>query len=76
MTAKLCTVKPVYKGHSKEPENVAVWEDALYLQVKIICTIHLWEIRLPFIDSDLLYTGVLYRLIYYIQVSFIDSDLL
>ena len=40
MTAKLCTVKPVYKGHSKEPENVAVWEDALYLQVKIICTIH------------------------------------
>ena len=27
-------VKPVYKGHSGEPENVS-----FYIQVKIICTI-------------------------------------
>ena len=35
------TVKPVYKGNSKEPDKI--WPlrvVALYIQVKIICTIH------------------------------------
>ena len=35
------------------------------------------KMRLPFVDSDLLYRGVLYRqVICYIEVPFIDSDLL
>ena len=34
------TVKPVYKGHSMEPEYVALRVVVLYIQVKIICTIH------------------------------------
>jgi hypothetical protein len=39
------TVKPVYKGHSREPENVAfISRCPLYIQVKIIDTIHQWEI--------------------------------
>jgi hypothetical protein len=35
------TVKPVYKGHSREPENVAFMSScSKYIQVKIIYTIH------------------------------------
>jgi hypothetical protein len=33
-------------------------------------------IEVPFIDSDLLYRGALYRVIYYTEVPFIGSDLL
>jgi hypothetical protein len=44
------TVKPVYKGHSREPENVPFI---------IIWTVHQWEMWLSFIDSDLLYRGAL-----------------
>ena len=33
-------VIPVYKDHSREPENVPLCTVALYTQVKIICTIH------------------------------------
>ena len=35
-----CTVQPVYKGHSREPEIFTLSAVALYIQVKIICTIH------------------------------------
>ena len=34
------TVKPMYKGHSREPENVSLYAVALYILVKIISTIH------------------------------------
>jgi hypothetical protein len=35
------TVKPVYKGHSREPENVPFMSiSPLYIQVINICTIH------------------------------------
>jgi hypothetical protein len=37
------TVKPVYKGHSRKLEMYPYGEIALYIQVKIICTIHKWE---------------------------------
>ena len=41
------TVKPVYKGHSREPENVA-FMIALYIQLKITCSIHYYkEKQLP-----------------------------
>ena len=46
------TVKRVYKGHS-------TWKCALYIEVKIIYTSLMGEMRLPFIDSDLLYRGAL-----------------
>jgi hypothetical protein len=32
------TIKPVHKGHSREPENVAFMSS--YIQVKIIFAIH------------------------------------
>ena len=51
------TVKHVYKGHSREPEMWPSWAVALYIQVTIICTIHLGEIRLSFVGSYLLYRG-------------------
>ena len=47
---KINTVKPIYKGHSTEHENVALSAVALNMQVKIIFTIHKWEKW----DSDLL----------------------
>ena len=55
------TVKPVYKGHSREPGNVvSLWAVVLYIQDTIIWTIHWWtKIRLLFIDSDLFYKGSL-----------------
>ena len=35
------TVKPVYKGHSREPENAPFMSSSpLYIQVINICTIH------------------------------------
>jgi hypothetical protein len=33
ISSAITTVKPVYKGHSKEPENVALSAVALYVQV-------------------------------------------
>jgi hypothetical protein len=36
--------KPVYEGHSREPENVPFMSSCpLYTQVKDINTIHYWE---------------------------------
>jgi hypothetical protein len=64
------TVKPLYKGHWREPENVIFMKSCLLCtgsKCITVCVIHYMEkMKLPFIDSDLLY----------IQVSFIDSDLL
>ena len=46
------TVKPVYKGHSREPENVSfIYRLKLYSLIG--------KMMLPFIDNDLLYRGVL-----------------
>ena len=45
MLIKPFTVKPVYKGHRMEPENVAFMSRLM------------GQMRLPFIDSDLLYRG-------------------
>jgi len=55
-------IKPVYKAHSREPENVAFIEqlpfifrfelNALFINGNNI-------MRLSFIDSDLLYRGTL-----------------
>ena len=36
----LPTVKLVFKGHSKESDNVAFMSSYSIIQVKIICTIH------------------------------------
>ena len=45
-------VKPVCKGHSREPENVPFMSTCPV--VKIICIIHtLGEMKLSFIDRDL-----------------------
>ena len=64
------TVKPLYKGHWREPENVIFMKSCFLCtgsKCVTVCVIHYMEkMKLPFIDSDLLY----------IQVSFIDSDLL
>ena len=55
------TVKPVYKGPWQKPEHFP-FMSPLYTGWNIIHTIHQMEkIKLPFIDSDLLYTGALYR---------------
>ena len=60
ISSAITTVKPVYKGHSKEPENVA------FISSCPLCTgydyMHyslMGKMRLPFIDSDLLYRGAL-----------------
>jgi hypothetical protein len=57
----LFTVKPVYKGHSREPENVPFMSSCplyrlkwLYMHYSLI-----GKMRLPFIDSDLLYGSAL-----------------
>jgi len=56
----LSTVNPVYKCHSKEPENVAVMSSCHLYAGYNYCTISLMgKMRLPFIDSDLLYSGAL-----------------
>jgi hypothetical protein len=55
----LYTVIPVYKGDQWEHENVAFVSSYPYIHVKIICSIHEMEnMKVPIIDSDLLYTGV------------------
>jgi hypothetical protein len=46
------TVKPVYKGHSKEPENVPFIYGLNYIHYSLM-----GKIILPFIDSNLLYRG-------------------
>jgi len=53
------TVKPVYKGQSREPENVSFMSSCPlytgnYMQYSLM-----GKMRLPFIDSDLLYRGAL-----------------
>jgi hypothetical protein len=53
-------VKTVYKGHSRESENVSFMSS---------CTLYTGythyslkgKMRLPFIEGDLLYRGALYR---------------
>jgi hypothetical protein len=57
----MCTVKQVYKGHSREPENVPFMSRCpLYTGQNYM---HLYSLmrkmRLFFIDSDLLYGGAL-----------------
>jgi hypothetical protein len=56
--------KPVYKDHSREPANKC----GLYEQLPFIYRFEIYALfingkteRLPFIDSDLLYRGALYR---------------
>ena len=76
------TVKPLYKGHWREPENVIFMKSCLLCtgsKCITVCVIHYIEkMKLPFIDSDLLYIQVSFidSDLLYIQVSFIDSDLL
>ena len=48
--------EPVYKGHSREPENVAFMSScSLYTGLNYMHYSLIGKIRLPFIDSDLLY---------------------
>jgi hypothetical protein len=55
----MCTVKQVYKGHSREPENVPfmsrcpLYTDQNYMHLYSL----MGKMRLFFIDSDLLYRG-------------------
>jgi hypothetical protein len=52
------TVKPVYKSHSREPENVTFMSIfPLYTGEKYMHYSSLGKMRLFFIDSDLLYRG-------------------
>ena len=53
-----CTVKPVYKGHSRESENMSFMSSCpLYTgQYYMPCSL-MGKMRLPFIDSDLLFRG-------------------
>ena len=54
-------MKHVYKGHSREPENVhfmrscplPVYADSNYMQYSLM-----GKMKLSFIDSDLLYAGL------------------
>ena len=53
-------VKPVYKGHSREPENVAFMSSStLYTGKYYVHYSLMGKMRLPFIDSDLLYRDAL-----------------
>ena len=55
-----CTVKPVYKGHSREPENVAFMSSCpLYTGSNYMHYSIMGKMRLPFIDNNLLYRGAL-----------------
>jgi hypothetical protein len=50
----------VYKGHSREPENVAfISRCPLYTGYNYRHYSSMGNMRLPFIDSDLLYRGAL-----------------
>jgi hypothetical protein len=54
-------LKPVYKGHSREPENVAFMSSCpLYTGLNYMHYSLIGKMRLPFIDSDLLYRVALY----------------
>ena len=54
------SVKPVYKGHSREPENVAFMSSySLYTGKNYMHYSLMGKLRLPFIKSDLLYRGAL-----------------
>jgi hypothetical protein len=58
----LNTVKPVYKGHSRESENVALMSSCPFqYRLKSYVLFINGKMRLPFIDSDLLYRGALLR---------------
>ena len=37
------TIKPVYNGHSKEPDNMPFMSSCLYMQIKISRTITQWK---------------------------------
>ena len=53
-------VKPVYRGHSRELENVAFMNSCpLYTGQNYIQYSLIGKMRTSFIDSDLLYRGVL-----------------
>ena len=55
-------VKPEYKGHSwtKEPENVPYMNNChLYTGYNYMNYLLMGKMRLPFIDSDLLYRGAI-----------------
>jgi len=55
-----CTVKAVYKGNSREPKNVAFMSSCpLYTGLNYMHYSLMGKMRLPFIDSDLLYRGAL-----------------
>jgi hypothetical protein len=52
------TVKPVYKGHSREPAIVPFMSSfPLYTGNNYMHYSLMGKMRLPFIDSDLLYRG-------------------
>jgi hypothetical protein len=57
------TVKPVYKGHLIEPENVSFMSRSpSYLYIQDKHNLHyslMGKMGLPFIDCNLLYSGVL-----------------
>ena len=51
---------PVYKGHSGKPAIVAFMSSCpLYIGLNCIHSSLMGQMRLPFINSDLLYKGVL-----------------
>jgi hypothetical protein len=55
-------VKPVNEGHSKEPENVAFMSSCpLYTGYNYMHYSLMGKMRLPFIDSGLLYRGALLK---------------
>ena len=54
------TVRPVYKGHSREPGNVVFISSCpLYTGLNNIHYSLMGKMKLPFIDSDVLYRGAL-----------------
>jgi hypothetical protein len=54
------THKYVYKGHTREPENVAFMSSCpLHTGYNYMHYSLMGKLRLPFIDSDLWYRGVL-----------------
>ena len=56
------SVKAVFKGHPEEPENVAFMSCCLlYTGYDCIHYSLIGKMKLPFIDSDLIYRGVLFK---------------
>ena len=54
------TVKPVYKGHKRESENVTLMSSCpLYTGSNYMHYSLMRKMRLPFIDNDFLCRGVL-----------------